>query len=460
MAWGVSGDNLSWVQQAQQARAADLERYQEAWQAYVGEMPDALKVKPGAADDNTKVNYVRVVVDTGVAALFGEEVRFDLDPDAQERSPAEEWLDECLRVNGKMLFLQKAAINGAVYGHVFLKFRPPDASGYPRLVNIAPEYVTVVGDPDDVDAVREWVIQYPYVDADGTRVEVRQTIRPTGAGRWEIVDERRRGSGAWETVGVALWEYDWPPMLACQNLPNPNEYYGLPDVGRDVVKLNQSINFVLSNVQRIIRFHAHPKTWAKGTSVRELAGGVDDVIVFTSAESELHTLEMASDLSSSIEYYKRLREALHEVTRTPEVATGKLDATGVLSGVALRILYGPLETKTRVKQLTYGQMLVEMARRLWEMGGFGADNLCSLTWGAVVPVNEMEERQVAVLDEQLGVSKNTLLGRLGYDADEEAEKRGAEGADAVGALLESMAQGQGAQGVQAQNGRFPERNNV
>jgi hypothetical protein len=121
--------------------------------------------------------------------------------------------------------------------------------------------------------------------------------------------------------------------------------------------------------------------------------------------------------------------------------TGKLEGTGALSGVALRILYGPLEEKTQSKRLTYGEMLIELCRRLLEMGGFGSENIVTIEWPAIVPANEVEEREVAIMDEQLGASKDTLLTRLGYDADEEKEKRDAQGADMADQLLTAFDRG-------------------
>ena len=75
---------------------------------------------------------------------------------------------------------------------------------------------------------------------------------------------------------------------------------------------------------------------------------------------------MQSDLTSSLAYYARLKEALHEVSRVPEVATGKLESTGALSGVALQLLYGPLVQATEAKRLTYGEMLTELNLRSWK----------------------------------------------------------------------------------------------
>ena len=430
-----------WIAEQTVEERARLDRYGKAWDAYFGNMPEPLKVKPGQANDNVRVNYARLIVDVGVSDLFGEEPKFDLDPDSTEQTPAQIYLYEVWRLNRKQILLQKAATNGAVCGHVFIKI-VPGMNTAPRLINLSPEYVSVVTDPDDIDQVIRYVIEYTARDSNGKPLTIRQVIERDDAGRWLIVDKVSRNRGAWETRQTVAWPWPWPPIIDCQNLPSPNEYYGIADIEGDVLALNNAYNFTKSNTQRIIRFHAHPKTWGRGFTAKELQIGIDDTIVFGNPAAELHNLEMTGDLSSSIEYAERLKRDLHETSRVPEVATGKLDSAAGLSGVALQILYQPLTQKTRAKRLTYGEMLVELNRRLLELAGF-PPGLCSILWGELRPTSALEERQVLLLDKQLGVSQDTLLQKAGYDPDAEREKRDSEttGVDLADQLLAGFDQG-------------------
>lgn len=416
------------------------ERWQDAWNAYFGDTPDTLKVKVNQPDDNVKINYARMIVNTGVSFLFGKPLQWELDSESDERTPAEQWLDDCVRVNGGALLWQKLAINGAVCGHTFVKI-VPGAGQYPRLILLSPEYVTVVCDPDDKDLVYRYVIQYTARGKDGERVDTRQMIERDN-NRWTIVDKRSINGGEWQVIGESVWPYQWPPIIDCQNLPSPNEYYGIADIEEDVLGLNRVINFTMSNLQRIIRFHAHPKTWGSGFNAKELRAGVDETLIFTNPDASLHNLEMQSDLTSSIDYYQRLKEALHETACVPEVATGKLDNIGQLSGVALAILYQPILDRTEQKRLTYGALIVELFRRLLEMAGFGEQNLIVLTWPKLLPENRMEELQAALLAKELGVSSDTLLREAGYDPDAEREKRDDDGQQLGEQLLTAFERGQ------------------
>jgi hypothetical protein len=129
---------------------------------------------------------------------------------------------------------------------------------------------------------------------------------------------------------------------------------------------------------------------------------------------------MSSDLSSSIDLYRRLVSALHETTRIPEVATGKLDSAGNLSSLALRILYAPLIQKTESKRRTYGQAIEQMFMRALALRGY-EEAIVELVWADLLPSDPEAIRRTALLDAQLGVSRTTILEQLGYDPDVEAE---------------------------------------
>lgn len=413
----------------------------QRWRIYHGEHKKPLRVRAGQPDDNVIINYCRVIVDKGVSFLFGQEPQFELDETG--RTPAEEWLEACWSANRKATFLQRLALSGAIGGHAFVKIVPATMPGsYPRLVILDPATVTPTWQPDDIEKVTRYRIQYPAVDRTGKPMVIRQLIELDGA-VWRVTDQvSREGSAQWETTADATWPHPWPPIVDTQNMPCPHEYWGISDLEEDVLQLNRALNFVLSNLARIIRYHAHPKTWGKGFAAKQLDVAVDETIVLPSTDAELRNLEMVSDLSSSISVYERLREALHEVARVPEVATGKLDRAGALSGVALRILYQPLLEKTESKRRTYGDLLVELNRRLLALGGFGDENRTLIYWPELLPVDARMEAETALLHQQLGASADTLLQRLGFDPDVERAKREAGGRQLAEGLLTAFDRGE------------------
>jgi len=413
---------------------ARLMRIASAWAAYQGQLPASLKTVPGQINDNVNLNFARPIVDAGVDFLFGDDVGFEIQDDMSDNpkeSPGNAYLRELWTANNKMTTLGDLALNGAVCGDAFLKVREPDETHkYPRLIVLDPATVTPIWSADDFTDVLSYVITWNTIDPYSMQPMVRRQLieRGEAATGWYITDQVSRGtSKVFTTIAEDVWPFAWAPVFHCQNLPAPNQYWGTSDLETDIVDVIRSINFTMSNTNRIIRFHAHPKTWGSGFAQKDLNTSVDATIVLPNKDAKLVNLEMQSDLGSSIEVYKRFKEALHEIASIPEIATGKVDSAGALSGVALNILYRPLINKTKKKQLRYGDMLRELNRCLLEMGGMspGSGNL-EIHWPNILPVDDFQEAQTAVVLDQLGVSKQTLLTRLGFDPELEAEKKAAE----------------------------------
>lgn len=419
-------------------------RIRDAWQAYYGTTPAPLAAtkrpdgKPDSTDD-VLINMSRLIVDEGVSFLFGKPVTFTAPADAPDG--AQERLDQIWEANRQPQVLHDLALNGAVAGHTFYKIIPATAGGgTPRVVVVDPSNVDMECDPDDVDTIVRYAITWTAIRK-GEAYQRRQTIAVNdGGGSWTIVDEESAADSlSWRTVDTALWPYPWPPVGHCKNLPAPNELWGTADLEPSVTGLDRSLRFLLSNLRRIVRFHAHPKTVAAGLRAKDLATGPDGLLVLPSPDSKIWNLEMQSDLASSLAVYGRIKEALHQTARVPEVAAGKVDQVGNLSGIALQILFSPLLQKTETKRVLYGHMLAEASRRLLELSGVPLDSPVHVTWPELLPKDPMSEAQTAQVLQGLGVSVSTLLERLGFDPDLEADRRMQDPSRAGADLLRAFA---------------------
>lgn len=410
---------------AEMADAEDRERIRrirEAWDAYYGNAPEPLRKRKGErVNDNVRLNYARLIVDSGVAHLFGDELIVSAPEDAPDATQAA--IDETLRTNRGDLLWQRLGLSGAIGGTMFARLMVRE-DGSVRIVCLDPAMVDVEWEPDDFETVRRYIVSWNTVTDEGG-VARRQIIQPDGNG-WIIVDQEAI-EGGWATIEETPWPKPYAPIVHAQNLPSPHEVYGISDLEPDVLRLCSTIERVASNVNRIVRLYAHPRTWGRmiGDPVN-MDANPGAVISLENPNAELRNLEMQSDLGSSIDLYRRLVAALHETTRIPEVATGKLDNAGQLSGLALQILYAPLIQKTETKRRTYGHAIVEIMRRALDLQGLGDQTLVVLGWPPLIPSDPEAERRTAIIDSQLGVSNRTLLDRLGYDADAEAMQRAAE----------------------------------
>jgi len=441
-------------------RLADINK---RWQAYYGKIAKPLKVKPGQIDDNLRLNFAGGVVNEGVAFLFGHDIDFVVganttigEAEGNPHQAADDWLEACWKKNKGMTLLQELAINGGVAGHAYLKVIEPgtvqNQTPYPRLVLVDPATISALWDPHDYKMVLKWTIAWHGVNPDtGRPIAFRQLItKDAGGASWTIVDQHSdERSSVWTTDDTALWPYAWSPVFHCQNLPAPNQFYGMADLEDDVIEAAAAINFTASNIGRILRFHAHPKTWGTGFQAAQLDVAVDGTIILPSKDATLQNLEMQSDLSSSLEFYKRMLEAFYAVSRTPEITTGNVgEGLGSLSGLALQVLYGPLVRKNGTKQRLYGDMLTDLSARLLEMSGQGADLDVSISWPNPLPADPVAERTALQTDTAMGVaSKATVAEKLGYNWNHENDRIQQETKDAQALLPETK----GAQAPGTQN---------
>lgn len=434
-----------------QADAQRKRQMEEAWKAYRGDLPKPLKVEKDQPDDNVLSNRCGPIVDKGVSFLFGQNMPIEC---SEQDYVDGTWGDD----DEKMTLLSQLAINGGVCGQPFVKIIPPQGDmDYPRIVVLDPQLVRIVTAPDDCSCHLAYVIEYP-----GTgdlqkrqiiaRVDPNNDLTNTGEDdledTWTVTNYARKGNvGAWYQVGTPEdWPYPFAPVLTCQNLPNPNEAWGRSDLTPDIIEMNKVLNFLQSNTSRIIKYHAHPKTWGKGFHASQMEIAVNEVIVLNSLDGTLQNLEMHSDLRSSLEFAAVVRTDMDEQSRVPAVALGRLEALprGNLSGVALQLLFQPLLEKTVQKQRLYGRLIREISRAALVLGGKITvqqfeDYEINLHWQDLLPADDLAGAQVALIYKQIGVSDATIMQRLGFDPDEEMQNSAEEDAK----KLDMFAKGQG-----------------
>jgi len=414
---------------------ADHERasiHLRALRAYSGHPQNPLQIRNGI-DDNLIISLARLVVDKGASFLFGQPVTSELTGDQPE--PKQDWLNECWRRNKRQITLLKLATNGGIFGHAFARLI--DVNPYPRVIIVDPQTVQVLTDPDDCDTPWKFTITPPPAPVEqGDQPIKRRTIiaNPSGiAGYrvdadepWTIIDQQV-GGGAWVNVAQTTWPYPFCPIVHCQNIPKPNDFWGESDLPEDVLKILNGINRIASNYGKIVRLHAHPKIYTTGMGKATIDAAIDSIIMLPSETAQLRALEMQSDLSSTMALLEKLLSLLSYMVRIPLVAMGEPDNLGAISGVALQIRYQPLIEKTEAKRLTYGDALVELDRCLLAMAvgrDFGDAAITHLTWPELLPSDPLQERQVALIDDEMQIaSKETLAKKLGYSLSEEQAKR-------------------------------------
>lgn len=399
-----------------------MQQQARAWDAYFGRMKKPFKATRRGSDDNILVNRCRPIVNKGASFLFGKLVRFEMPAGAPRAKSAQRYLDATWKANRQTTILQKLAVTGGVTGQAMIKIIP--TFPYPTLKVIDTANVTITTLPDDVDTVIAYAINYMGQDPLGQPAPCRQLIAllPDNV-TWGIMDQWQDGNEVWQMHHALVeWPYPFAPVVMAQNMVAPNQVWGLSDLEADLIAINDDINFILSNAARILRFHANPKTVGKGFDASKLNITSDGTIMLPTETASLQMLEMNSDLSSSLNFVTRLQSAMDELSHVPSISLGTYNdmPRGTVSGIALQILYQPLTEKTDGKRGTYGEMLVELCSRLLVIGGYLPADVV-IHWPNVVPTNDLDEAQVALLWQQLGVSQTTIWAKLDLDPEAEAE---------------------------------------
>lgn len=433
---------------AQLVEADEKERRDQArraWNYYEGESPKPLRLTPDGFDDNVRINYARLIVDKGVSFLVGKGPEFQADANTNVRSKVETDIEAIWKNSGGLIGMQRLAVNGGVAGHTYAKIVPASAPGdLARIVALDPQNLTLKWRQDDHESIYEYRITWTEWDADARRMIGRRQrhVENEGGSSWTIIEERSAEVGnRWNEMRREAWSYPFPQIVHGQNLPAPNRVYGRADLEADVLDLISAIEFATSNVNRILRFHAHPLWYTDAEGGLETLNRAIGRIVRFPKGTTIDKLEMDSDLTAPLSLIAELRQALHEITRIPEIAVGKVENIGALSGVALQILYQPLLELTETKRQTYGDIYTESTRRALIVSG-RPDVEVTITWPEMLP----SDSETLIADQTLGiVSKRTLAGKRGYDYDVEAarieeEKGSAPAATerALGGMLDAM----------------------
>jgi hypothetical protein len=423
-----------------------------AWTAYHGELDPPLIPMPDEADDNVMSNRMQPIVDRGVDFLFGKPLGVTVEEGAPQE--AQDFLEQSWGKNESRLpLLQKLAMSGAIAGQACMRVVPSKDEQTFRLIVIDPSTLFVRSDPQDCETVQLYCIEYSTtenvggklvqvyyheeitrVDADaGTDTDGYADTNPSGYDQddtWSIAHWTRISDrGPWSTVGQPIpWNYDFPPLFTCQNLPSPHEWLGMPDISNDLIGMNKSLNLVSSNINRIIKIYGGPVLFANGVGESEIDLKLGRIHGLPNPDSKISAVTISSDIANALSFAATLRSDVDEQSAVPAVATGRITdlPRGNISGVALELLFMPLLQKTEKKRCLYGKLIIDVSKALLILGNFSDDIDITLEWQQPIPHDDLASVQSALAKVQLGISKFTVIGEQGYDPQMEMDRSLAE----------------------------------
>lgn len=285
-----------------------------------------------------------------------------------------------------------------------------------------------------------WIIRLNVYWPD--RVE-KYFRRSKDEGQWE----------RWQDPGDTAWPLPWldstgdplgVPVFHFRNKPLGNEY-GRSEL-RPVIPQQDELNKLILDLNLFADNLAVPQDWATGVTGDSVAfKRAFDVWRADSPEAKFGRLE-AGDGSSLLEAVEQVLSRMARRSRTPmHLLTGG----DMPSGESLKAAEAGLVAKAEKAQVwlgnTWEQAMLYGAHLATVFGDLSVPDdeiVLKAQWKDTESRNEEAQLSSALLKQQLGVSKATLLAELGYDPEEEAERRKAENEEAAEAMARMLDRGE------------------
>lgn len=426
------------------------------WEYYKGKMRQPLKNDKTGVDDNVRFPLVQNIVDKGVAGMLGnddvgivegivflvlsdETPRFSRRTNTEflaalrnmvrsvtgedELTQAQRYIDATWQANNKGALLHNIFLLLSITGHIFIKILPNYYDGkLARFLPLDTRHVTVFWKEDDP----ETVLWYRY-EFGRERFRIRQDFVQEADGTWHNYEYREGKDHAGWLLGVdEKWDLAVPPMIDWQNLPLPvasGQYYGRDDIGI-LTDLNDSVNFIASNMQRIQKHHAHPKTIVTGAEAKDIQTEINTLYAIGSEKAEVYNLEMKSDMSSSLNFLRAVEHAIYAYGREVDPVALVEKFGDRLTNFAVRVIHGDTLAKRQAKWMVTEAALARLQRGLLSLGGFSDSLRVDTIPPDPLPTDQFQQAETLTMDVgKLGLSQITALERRGYDPATEMERR-------------------------------------
>ncbi len=398
-------------------------------------------------------------IDAMVDFVFGKPASFlSLAQDETKRALIERIVDAVLEASGGITLLQDMLLLGSVHGSVDLIVRSEDLFDTARtrrnwdgasddeiveaarsirveLVE-APRAIPIV-EPGDYRVVRAYMIRSlqqtnDVVDAgvvrrllgevrrrgDGRRRKMREVLEVVSPSARQVYHDGELVGEDDERAGVL-------PVVHIQNASQPFAYHGVSDV-EALIPIQDELNSRLSDRAHRVTMQSFKMYLAKGIDgFGEVAVGPGQVWSTDNPDASVEAFGGDGHSPSEDAHIGDIRDAMDKVSSISPVALGVIRAKlGHLSSEnALRITLMGVLSKTARKRVSYGRGVAEamgiVLRALDASGVFStteAERGMRIEWPDPLPLDERDRLNAARLKLEIGVSRERVLGELGYAA--------------------------------------------
>ncbi len=395
-------------------------QYETALKYYLGQHPNQLPIDDDTPNDNIFINLVKLTCDRTCQFVFPQMPTFEIDAESVEPTEDEKYISQVIKNSGGMPTLTKWVQRGFLSGHSFIRVTPN------KLTVLDPIAVTVYWKADDVsdvlwyenrfyagtdvyieDVVREgenWVI-YTY-KAKNTQPSYTEIPTP------QRTDSRTYLGYAWERLGITRSPYAIPPIIDVAHLPHPNDYYGIGEA--DQKALQDSINRLASEINRIVRENADPVDVITGADVSDVSTASGNLLTVGSPNAKVTRLSLTSDvgaigklLEDRISYYLAIARVV--------LLRGEAKDLQRVTNASVRTLFLDALAKNTLLQDAYGTALEKIGELLLAMQG-KPEMKPTVVFGSPLPTDMTELANVnAILHNMGAISVRTVMKQHGLN---------------------------------------------
>lgn len=400
-----------------QDRFANYTRYQRAYDGYktpsLGN-PSRSQATEALRHSRLRYNFNRPIVEIGAAFLAGGALKWDIDPEGEsesDRNRAQQATDQANAIwdrSGSDRLLLEAARRCGIDGDIVGISTQTDG-GRAKIEFAAADLCFPVFAGSDNQKLQALTIAWEEEDL-GRAVRHREEFTPEG--RIRYVDNEETEAQAFDGFIPCTW---------IRNVGLKGRPFGYSDLD-GVTELVEQYDHVMGKRERIIDYYASPSICFKGVTESDIAKNTQTMF-FLPADGDVVFLEWKGTAPDIEQQLDRIRNDIAEVSQVPAVAFGRQDSgLSQISGVALRILYGPLVAKTAAKRASWSPGLEYLMWLCLRAEGLEVPiEAVNVRWPDPVPVNakELAETEKIAVDSGL-TSRRSAMQRLGVeDAEEE-----------------------------------------
>jgi hypothetical protein len=411
-------------------------------------------------------NFCEPVVDVYAERLCATGFQTQLAEEAEDTPQPDQWMQDVAEANRFDALQSRTYLQAIVKGDAFVLLdRDPLEPAAPRLVFNRPDIIRCEYSDDNPDELA-WASKRWNSTLQGKAVTRLNVYWPDRVEKWFRLHkggQQGEGRGGWtpwpqdpvvpwldaagEPLGVPVFHFRHRQL---------DGWYGRSEL-RGVIPQVSLLNKQVIDLAMVLDNYGEPSRWATGVVADNAdpghAAGEWFIISNETAKVGQFDIADASQLVAAIE------NTISRIARRSRTPLHLLTGGDMPSGEALKSAEAGLVAKVENLQVPFGNVwedALRMAMRLAQADGalgFDPEGLRIETqWDDPASRNEREQAEAAVLKHELGVSKATLIAELGYDPEEEAERRRVEQEEAAAVMGEMLDRGDFDQQGQDANG--------